>query len=311
MPSLDYPFGIHLFPIFSKAFEKLVGYPAEDFRFVRHETFMANGWHAIGVILAYYFIIFTYPVIRDKFGIPAFKLSVPFQIHNLFLSLGSLVLLLLILEQVIPVVVRNGFYYGICSPKAYTDKLVVLYYINYLIKYVELIDTVFLVLKKKKLLFLHTYHHGATALLCYTQLVGHTTVEWVVIALNLAVHVIMYFYYFLSARGVRVWWKKYITMFQITQFVIDLFTVYFALYQFYMFKNFKWMPHYGDCYGTELAGWYGAGILGSYLVLFISFYINSYKKPKKELKEKATKVAEEAKSTGVQKKELKSRSRKV
>lgn len=322
-PSLEAPFGIKLWPIFDYLYNAVFGYPATDFRFVHNQTFLASGYKAISVILVYYVVIFGYPAIAAKFNIRPFKLSVPFQIHNLLLSSSSLVLLLLIFEQIFPVVWQHGFYYGVCSPNAYTNKLVILYYINYLIKFVELIDTGFLVLKRKKLLFLHTYHHGATALLCYTQLKGHTAVEWVPITLNLAVHVIMYFYYFLSARGIRVWWKKYITLFQISQFVLDLFAVYFALYQFYADLFWPWLPHYGTCHGTQVAGFYGAAILGSYLVLFISFYIHSYSKPKKVASSKSAAAAAAAapdaaaaaagKATGAEtvKTSVKSRSRKA
>ena len=48
--------------------------------------------------------------------------------------------------------------------------------INYLVKYIELFDTVFLAVKKKPLTLLHCWHHGATVALCYIQLRGYTAV---------------------------------------------------------------------------------------------------------------------------------------
>lgn len=92
------------------------------------------------------------------------------------------------------------------------------------------------------------------------------------------VHVVMYWYYFQSARGIRIWWKKYITMLQILQFVIDLGFVYFASYTYFTSTYFKWLPNAGKCAGEEFAAFAGMGILSSYLLLFISFYLATYKR---------------------------------
>lgn len=116
-------------------------------------------------------------------------------------------------------------------------------------------------------------------MLCYSQLLGHTAVSWVPITLNLTVHVVMYWYYFQAARGIRIWWKKYITVMQIVQFIIDLGFVYFASYTYFTATYFRGMPNMGSCAGEEFAAISGMVILSSYLFLFLGFYAATYKKP--------------------------------
>lgn len=201
-----------------------------------------------------------------------------FQFHNLAMSVISLVLFSLIMEQILPAWYNNGLFYTICAKENYTTSLAFLYYLNYFTKFVELIDTIFLVLKKKPLQFLHCYHHGATVFLCFTQLKGSTTCSFGPIVLNLFVHIVMYYYYYLSARGLKVWWKQWVTVIQIVQFIIDLGIVYFATYSHYAYKHFKRLPCMGDCFGSEEAALFGCLILSSYLFLFIGFYTNTYTK---------------------------------
>jgi len=288
IPTIDRPFGIELWPIFSKIFTPIKGYKPETFNFILGETPMAGLKPTLIAMSIYYIVIFGgREIMRNR---PAFKLKTPFIIHNFYLTAISGTLLALLLEQLIPEIYHNGIFHAICNPAGgWTNKLVLLYYLNYLTKYVEFVDTVFLVLKKKPLTFLHTYHHGATAFLCYIQLIGDTTVQWVPIVLNLTVHVLMYYYYLQSARGIKIWWKQYITTLQIIQFFLDLGFVNYATYQYFVSTYWPWMPHRGHCAGKEFAAYWGVGILTSYLFLFISFYFATYKTDKKDTGRKAAK----------------------
>ncbi|GME43063.1 fatty acid elongase [Neofusicoccum parvum] len=234
---------------------------------------------AIGIAVYYVAVFGGAELMKNR---KPYDLKFAFKLHNLFLTVGSAGLLGLFLKEIVPTVREQGIYDSVCRKDAgWTQPLLALYYINYLFKYLEFVDTMFLVLKKKPLTFLHTYHHGATAFLCYTQLVGQTPVSWVPIVLNLGVHTIMYWYYFQSARGVRVWWKQYITMTQIIQFVIDMFFIYFTTYNIFVKDFFPNAPVYGYCEGGGVAASTGCAILTSYLFLFIGFYIASYKGPGK------------------------------
>ncbi|KAK4542294.1 hypothetical protein LTR36_006947 [Oleoguttula mirabilis] len=294
LPTLDRPFGLKLWPIFSEAFHMVRGVKPEQWQFTPGQTPISTISQTAVALASYYIIIFGGRELMK--GREAVKLNGLFKIHNFYLTAISGILLALFLEQLIPTVTRHGVFYSICDyDGGWTKQLVVLYYLNYLTKYLELLDTVFLVLKKKPLTFLHTYHHGATALLCYTQLLGHTAVSWVPITLNLMVHVVMYWYYFQSARGIRIWWKKYITMLQIVQFVIDLGFVYFASYTYFSASYFPWLPSAGICAGEEFAAFAGMGILSSYLVLFIGFYASTYRQPVKKGRGRATSALVEMK----------------
>ena len=71
----------------------------------------------------------------------------------------------------------------------------------------ELVDTVFLVLQKKPVIFLHWFHHVTVLLYCwhaYTVPTGaaRSTAPGLWFAtINYCVHSVMYFYYFLSISG--------------------------------------------------------------------------------------------------------------
>ncbi|KAL1490974.1 hypothetical protein ABEB36_011641 [Hypothenemus hampei] len=101
-------------------------------------------------------------------------------------------------------------------------------------KVTELLDTVFFVLRKKQaqVSFLHVYHHSVTMIGSWAYLKYIPGEQGLVIGfLNSLVHIVMYFYYFLSALGPKyqkyLWWKKYMTWMQLTQFGIML--AYLAL----------------------------------------------------------------------------------
>jgi len=155
------------------------------------------------------------------------------------------------------------------------------YYINYWFKYYELLDTILLVLRKKPVMFLHEYHHAATLVLTWSQLREHSTVQWMPIGINLFVHIVMYYYYAVSAVGIRVWWKKYLTTLQILQFVVDVVACSYA-YAIFIANGMS----YAACYGTQVGAVTGILILTSYLILFIQFYFRTYgKAPKRGAKQ--------------------------
>ncbi|PRD25754.1 UNVERIFIED_CONTAM: Elovl4 [Trichonephila clavipes] len=97
----------------------------------------------------------------------------------------------------------------------------------YLLKYLDLLDTVFFVLRKKynQITLLHVVHHAGFCLILNAALPHvHKAVAYYPLpafTINAAIHVIMYTYYGLTAFGPSMqkylWWKKYLTVLQIVR----------------------------------------------------------------------------------------------
>uniref|UniRef100_A0A336LS88 Elongation of very long chain fatty acids protein n=1 Tax=Culicoides sonorensis TaxID=179676 RepID=A0A336LS88_CULSO len=93
-------------------------------------------------------------------------------------------------------------------------------------KMFDLLDTVFFVLRKKQshITFLHVHHHVAMVAICWTFAKYYPGQEPTIVGfVNVSVHMVMYTYYLLAALGPEyrkyLWWKKYLTLVQIVQFV--------------------------------------------------------------------------------------------
>ena len=95
-------------------------------------------------------------------------------------------------------------------------------YLHYLCKYLDMLDTVIIVLRKKReqLSFLHLYHHSSIVVVwgwvVHTWPADASAVYCYGAWINACVHVVMYFYYGLTAVGYRPppAFKRGVTVFQ-------------------------------------------------------------------------------------------------
>lgn len=149
-------------------------------------------------------------------------------------------------------------------------------------KFAELIDTVFIIAHKKPLLLLHWYHHITVLLYAWFGYIAGAPAGSIFGPLNAAVHTIMYGYYFLMAIRMKPKWFNpfYITVFQIVQMVIGVST---SCISFYYYRTDP------DCFVNGNILLQGLLMYGSYLYLFVAFFLARYYK-KQQNSDKKKKV---------------------
>lgn len=132
----------------------------------------------------------------------------------------------------------------------------------------ELVDTLFIVLRKKPLIFLHWYHHVTVLLYCFHSMATATSIGIFFIVMNYSVHAIMYFYYFLTACGYRPRWAKFVTVMQLSQMVVGVGVCVLA----YFYTRVQNLP----CRADESNLKWAAIMYSSYFMLFFKLFLDRY-----------------------------------
>ena len=146
-------------------------------------------------------------------------------------------------------------------------------WLYFMTKFIEFADTFFFIARKKfgHVSKLQLIHHGMMPMFSFML------VRWLPGgqesfggAFNSLVHVIMYSYYFLAAFGPTfqkyLWWKKYLTSFQMFQFVCIF------------VKSMVLVLGFADCGYPWQFSMISCGVMIMFFALFAEFYVQEYKR---------------------------------
>ncbi|CAE8678033.1 unnamed protein product [Polarella glacialis] len=182
-------------------------------------------WYLSIVVSGLYLVLLSAGTawMKDK---EAFNLKAPLAVWNLFLAVFSFCGMVRTVPHLIAMGSEYGFMYTVCRAAtiSYGNGPAGLWVCLFIFsKYVELIDTWFLVVRKRNVGFLHWYHHCTVLLYCWHAYVWEMPTGIYFVAMNYSVHAIMYLYYFLAAVMKRPpKWALLVTIVQLVQMAIGI-----------------------------------------------------------------------------------------
>lgn len=247
-----------------------------------HYPLISNGPDQVLAIISGYLVLVT--IIGPWFmrNRPAYVMKGPMLLYNTLMVVCNAYFFLFTLFNI-----DNGrVFLNFKSPNMndtspQTLKQLSVGYLCYLSKFLDLMDTVFFVLRKsdRQITFLHLYHHSFVPILGWMsfKIAPQIPVLKLFLLLNCLIHTIMYSYYALASFGPWIqkylWWKKYITQLQLLQFAICF---VYTVFMIFLQEGFP-------------AGlfWIGFAQNPFFFYMFYSFYRQSYKtKATKKLDQK-------------------------
>lgn len=174
-----------------------------------------------------------------------------------------------VLPELVYVIYRHGIKYSICNNSNAFGVVGFWTWAFCFSKLPELVDTVFIVLRKQPLIFLHWYHHASVLIYCWFSYQDYSSTGRWFCGLNYIVHGIMYSYYALRALKLNVprWVSMIITLLQLTQMIIGCWV---------NLQAWQYKSNGETCQVTEENLKVSLMMYATYFLLFAHFFLGSY-----------------------------------
>ncbi|KAJ8281413.1 hypothetical protein GJAV_G00067390 [Gymnothorax javanicus] len=199
-----------------------------------------------------------------------FELRKPLVLWSLSLALFSIFGAIRTGGYMVFILMTKGLKQSVCDQSFYNGPVSKFWaYAFVLSKAPELGDTLFIILRKQKLIFLHWYHHITVLLYSWYSYKDMVAGGGWFMTMNYLVHAVMYSYYALRAAGFRVSRKfaMFVTATQITQMAVGC--VVNGLV-------FSWMQQGRECPSHMQNVVWSSLMYLSYFVLFCHFFRQAY-----------------------------------
>lgn len=234
-----------------------------------HKWMKLNWSYSIYISITYIIIVFsTKCFLRNK---KPFQLRLPLFIWNSTFALFSLIGTIRCLPEFIDVISTKGLITSYCNSCYYKDmRLMTWYWLFVISKIIELGDTMFIVLRKQKLIHLHWIHHSLTLIFSwfvYSDM--PSTARWMV-NMNFFVHSIMYSYY--AIVSIKLFKIPKSIAFSITSIQLLQMVFGFAIHLHSLMRKFE-----GQRCDLDLSvAFTGIFMFLLHFILFLNYFINNY-----------------------------------
>ncbi|VDM96445.1 unnamed protein product [Thelazia callipaeda] len=242
------------------------------------QIFFSKHW-TTSVYIAVIYVCIIHALQRYQQNRKACDLRIPLCLWNATLSVFSLVATVRFGEEFYYTLTTRPFVHSVCysiSPFQPAAAWACAFAAS---KVAELGDTVFLVMRKKPLIFLHWYHHAVVLIYSWNSASELTAPGRWFIMMNFSVHSIMYTYYSITALGIRPpkLLSMCVTVLQTFQMLVGVMISIIALNE--KLKN-------AICQQSMDNLALGFAIYSSFAVLFTRYFFDAYVKPRKLLQKK-------------------------